>query len=275
MSKKAIIFTIDGVRADAIQLANTPYLDSKLLTGASSFNGRCIMPSITTPNHASLFRSQSAEQHGIFDNYDLAAQDNTHLSLFDKIYDSGKLCAAVISYLPLMNAYGHCEKLNFALHSNISIGVEHKIPDNYYALLEQHLVKGAKLIIDNNVDLAHVYIEAPDVVGHNKGWMSDHYIESIEQSDRLIASFIEQLGESAKDYTFFVTTDHGGHGHDHGTDCAEDMTIWFISFGDSIKQTKIDNFSILDVVPSIAQYLGVEPETHWQGKPLDIYSCER
>jgi predicted AlkP superfamily pyrophosphatase or phosphodiesterase len=270
MTKKAIIFTIDGVRADAMQQANTPFLDSKIVSGASSFDGRCIMPATTTPNHAALFRSQTAQQHKIFDNYDVASQTTGQSSLFDKVYDSGRTCAAVISYLPLMNAYGHCEKLNFALHQNISIGVNHDIPDNYYALLEQYLAKGAQLLIDNKIDLAHVYIEAPDVVGHHKGWMSGEYIEAVEQSDRLIAGFIEQLGDSAQDYTFIVTTDHGGHGHDHGLDIPEDMTVWFLCFGRDVKPTKIEQFSILDIMPTVARCIGVSQESHWQGKPLDI-----
>jgi predicted AlkP superfamily pyrophosphatase or phosphodiesterase len=272
MTKKAIIFTIDGVRADAIQQANTPYLDSKIEKGASCFNGRCIMPAITTPNHAALFRSQTAQQHQIIDNYDVSSQTTGRSSLFDKVYDSGRTCAAVISYLPLMNAYGHCEKLNFALHQNISIGVDHGIPDNYYVLLEQYLAKGAQLFKDNEIDLAHVYIEAPDVVGHHKGWMSDEYIEAIEQSDRLIAGFIEQLGDSAQDYTFIVTTDHGGHGHDHGLDIPEDMTVWFIGFGQDVKPAKIEQFSILDIMPSVARCMGIPQEPHWQGQPLDIFA---
>ena len=272
MKKKAIIFTIDGVRADAMKIANTPFLDQKISIGASSFTGKCILPSITTPNHASLFRSVLAEDHRIIDNYDMAPQTQDFPSLFDKVFDSGKSCAAIISYLPLLNAYGHCEKLNFSLHKNISLGIEHQIPDNYYVELEKYVLAGADMIIENDADLAHVYIEAPDVVGHKKGWMSKLYIQAVEQSDKLIESFINRLGDKAKDYQFFVTTDHGGHGYGHGSDSDEDTTIWFISFGADIKPTTIGDFSILDVVPTVASYLGFQQEPHWQGDILDIYA---
>ena len=272
MKKKAIIFTIDGVRADAMKIANTPFLDQKISIGASSFTGKCILPSITTPNHASLFRSVLAEDHRIIDNYDMAPQTQDFPSLFDKVFDSGKSCAAIISYLPLLNAYGHCEKLNFSLHKNISLGIEHQIPDNYYAELEKYVLAGADMIIENDADLAHVYIEAPDVVGHKKGWMSKLYIQAVEQSDKLIESFINRLGDKAKDYHFFVTTDHGGHGYGHGSDSDEDTTIWFISFGADIKPITIGDFSILDIVPTVASYLGFQQEPHWQGDILDIYA---
>ena len=271
MNKKAIIFTIDGVRSDAMQITDTPFLEQQIQLGASSFAGKCTLPSITTPNHASLFRSVTPETHRIIDNYDMAPQIQKYPSLFDKVYDSGNSCAAIISYLPLLNAYGHCEKLSFALHKDISVGIEHGIPDGYYQILEKHLLAGADMIIENNIDLAHVYIEAPDVVGHNKGWMSDAYMTAVQQSDRLVKAFISRLGEKSKDYIYFVTTDHGGHDYGHGSDCAEDTTIWFICFGESIKSTTVTDFSILDVVPTIASYLGIKQEAHWQGEILDIY----
>ncbi len=270
MSKKAIVFTLDGVRSDAVQQVHTPYLDLLASKGASAFDGRCAMPAITTPNHAALFRGVNPQQHGIIDNYALAEQSETVCSLFDKIYDSGRLCAAVVSYLPLLNAYGHCEKLNFVLHRNISTGVAHGIPDDYYKLLEDYIVAGAQLISEQQVDLAHVYIEAPDVVGHNLGWMSDAYMDAVSQCDQLVRLFIESLGEQADDYVFLVTTDHGGHGKDHGEDCLEDRQIWFIAAGEGIKSTRLEYFSIIDIMPTLARLLEVPAEVHWQGEILDI-----
>ena len=272
MNKKAIIFTIDGVRSDAMKITDTPFLEQQIHLGASSFTGKCVLPSITTPNHASLFRSVYPKHHRITDNYDMAPQIKKYPSLFDKVYDSGKSCAAIISYLPLLNAYGHCEKLNFALHKNISVGIEHGIPDDYYHMLEKHMLSGADLISENDIDLAHVYIEAPDVVGHNEGWMSAAYMNAVEQSDGLVKAFISRLGDKSKDYIFFVTTDHGGHVYGHGSDSAEDTTIWFICFGEGIKPTTVADFSILDVVPTVASHLGIKQEAHWQGEILDIYA---
>jgi predicted AlkP superfamily pyrophosphatase or phosphodiesterase len=271
MKKKAIIFTIDGVRSDAMKIANTPFLDEKAREGASSFSGKCIMPSITMPNHASIFRAVLPEHHKIIDNYDMAPQTEQYPSLFDKVFDSGNSCAAIISYLPMVNAYGHCEKLNFVLHKNLTIGIDHVIPDNYYQVLEQHLLQGADMLLENDIDVAHVYIEAPDIVGHHEGWMSEQYIEAVEQSDKLMKAFIDRLGDSAKNYNFFVTTDHGGHDHSHGSDSVDDTTIWFIGFGDGVKPTALENFSVLDVAPTVARYLGIEQEAHWQGEVLDIY----
>ncbi len=270
MNKKAIIFTIDGVRSDALLLANTPFLKQKIKEGTSGFSGKCLMPSITVPNHASLFRSRSPESHKIIDNYDLAPQEENTLSLFDIMFDNNKQCAAIISYLPLANAYGHCEKLNYLVHKNISLGLKHKIPNNYSALVEEHLLQGAALIKKNNVALTHVYIEMPDIVGHQCGWMSKEYIKAIENSDILIQNFIRSLGSSASEYAFFVTTDHGGHNKEHGSDSIEDTTIWFIAFGAGIKHTTVPHFSILDIMPSISKYLNIAQESHWEGIPLDI-----
>jgi len=64
-----------------------------------------------------------------------------------------------------------------------------------------------------------------------------------------------------------ITTDHGGHGRDHGSDCDEDMTIPIFAFGGPFEGGRVlENASILDIAPTVAELLSVDPDTDWEGK---------
>ena len=70
-------------------------------------------------------------------------------------------------------------------------------------------------------------------------------------------------------YTMIVTADHGGHQRSHGTDCSEDMTIPVFFRGKDITPGKINKaISITDIAPTIVNFLGVEPDSDWEGASI-------
>lgn len=72
-----------------------------------------------------------------------------------------------------------------------------------------------------------------------------------------------------EDYTVIVTADHGGHGRGHGSDMPEDMTIPVILHGaDFVPGEVLENVSIKDLAPTIAELLDTEPAEEWEGRNL-------
>ena len=71
------------------------------------------------------------------------------------------------------------------------------------------------------------------------------------------------------EYTIIVTADHGGHDRGHGSDSPEDMTIPMFFIGDRFEAgKKLENVSILDIAPTIADIMSVIPAPEWEGKSL-------
>lgn len=76
----------------------------------------------------------------------------------------------------------------------------------------------------------------------------------------------------------FITSDHGGHDRNHGTDLPEDMTIPWIVIGPDIRRNyKITNsvygeprrtISICDTPATIVHILGGRIPDNWDGKPI-------
>ena len=66
-----------------------------------------------------------------------------------------------------------------------------------------------------------------------------------------------------------VTADHGGHDRHHGTDLDEDMIIPAFFYGKEFEHGRILNdLSILDIAPTIADIMGILPDEEWEGRSL-------
>ena len=120
---------------------------------------------------------------------------------------------------------------------------------------------------ENELDFTFLYFGYPDAAGHNHGWMSAEYMESMEQSWNCIQTVIETLG--TEEYNFIITADHGGHDRTHGTQLPEDMIIPIICYGKSFEAGKVlTDANIMDIAPTITALQGVAPVAEWEGKSL-------
>ena len=123
-----------------------------------------------------------------------------------------------------------------------------------------------KLINENNLDFTFVYFGHPDEAGHDCGWMGEKYLDSVKTSWDNIEKILDKLPE---DYAVIITADHGGHDRTHGTELPEDMTIPFFFFGDEVTPGEItEPVSLLEIAPTIATLLGLEPDEEWEGHSI-------
>ena len=121
-------------------------------------------------------------------------------------------------------------------------------------------------LTNNYTDFSFLYLGYSDEAGHQYGWMSDEYMEAIHNSWDNIERVISVLPE---DYTVFITADHGGHDRMHGTDLKEDMTIPFIVMGKDFEpNSRLENISIKDIAPTVANLLCVTPDDEWEGNSI-------
>src|SRR5260370_1564193 len=63
-----LLFSLDGVRPDAIEQAETPTLDRLKRQGAWTGRARTEMPSVTLPCHQSMLRGVPVTRHRITSN---------------------------------------------------------------------------------------------------------------------------------------------------------------------------------------------------------------
>ena len=67
-ARHVVVIGIDGLSPDGIRKAATPQLHQLMKTGASTLHARAVMPTVSSPNWASMIMGAGPEQHGVTTN---------------------------------------------------------------------------------------------------------------------------------------------------------------------------------------------------------------
>lgn len=250
-----ILFSVDGMRPDALELADTPCLDELIRTGSYTGSARTVMPSVTLPCHTSMFRGVDVTRHGITTNtFQPLARPVP--SLFDVAKENGLLTGMFFNWAELRD-----------LMAPSSVSVSY-LYNNAYSAGGDDIVAdaAAKHIAAYEFDLVFVYLGYTDECGHEHGWMSEPYLEAIANADRCIERVLQAFGSRRPNV--LVMSDHGGHDRCHGTDMDEDMKIPFLLNGPSVREGVAMNgaIRIFDACPTLAALAGLPRARYWDGR---------
>ncbi|MBR5772245.1 MAG: alkaline phosphatase family protein [Clostridia bacterium] len=254
---KVLLILVDGMRPDAIEKCAHPFAMKTTDEGRYYNAAGTVMPSVTLPCHMSLFHSVAPDRHGILTNT-YVPQVRPVRGICEVLRAAGKKCAVFYNWEELKD-----------LSRPDSLAYSNYVSGHIYGYREanRRVSENAKSYIDSDSpDFVFVYLGFSDEAGHNYGWMSEEYIEAVNQSFDCIEKLCENLPE---DYLVIITADHGGHGRSHGSDLPEDMTIPIILSNPSLKPGICEGGSILDIAPTVCKVLGTEPDKDWEGKALE------
>ena len=252
---KTLLILVDGMRSDA--LANCQAAQKVLANAVYTLDAQTVMPSVTLPCHMSLFFSSSPEDHGTVSNT-YTPPKRPILSLFDVLAIEHKGVASFYSWGQLRDLC-HPASLDYSLLIKGSTHAWDKANDR--------LTDAAiGYINENDPYLTFLYLGSPDEAGHAHGWMSDKYMQAMDNSWENIVRIMEAI---PRDYAVIITADHGGHDYTHGTDAPEDMTIPLVFAGaEREKIGDLNGATIMDIAPTIAALAGTAASPDWEGKCL-------
>ncbi|MBE7551859.1 MAG: alkaline phosphatase family protein [Anaerolineales bacterium] len=257
-----VIISIDGLRPDAIERADTPILDGLRTQGAYSPAAQAVLPSVTLVNHAAMLSGMSPAKHGIYWNSndpDLGKIKGP--TLFSAAHEAGLSTAMVV---------GKPKLEHLVLPGSV---------DNYiYAgFTDRQVVNEAIPLIQTNMP-ALLFIHLPDVdsAGHAIGWMSLAQLLAVSMTDSLIGEIVAALQE--QDYLsqtlLIITSDHGGSGRRHGSDSPEDTTIPWLAVGPGVPAGVVlpGEITTYDTAATALSALRVPIPPEWDGRPvLEIF----
>lgn len=256
MQRTVVLFSIDGMRPDALRLADTPTIDSLRDAGAWTDKARTVMPSVTLPCHTSMLRGVDVPRHGITTNIFIPLARPVP-SLFDVAYQQGKRCGAFTNWGELRDLF---HPGSVAVHYCVNAS---QLPEDD--------AKVAREAIEHHeeepFDFLFVYLGRTDSMGHAHGWMSEPYIDAISHADTCVKMVLDALNASGRIVTALVQSDHGGHERTHGTEMDEDMLIPWILSGEGVKPGELcEEVRIFDTCPTLAHLLGLTPAKEWDGR---------
>jgi predicted AlkP superfamily pyrophosphatase or phosphodiesterase len=262
LSRHVILVSIDGLRADAIEEAGAATLQKLIATGSSAAEARTILPSKTLPSHVSMLTGLLPTAHGITWNSDRTDELGvvTVPTVFELAHDAGYRTAAFLSK----------RKLRHLLKQGTLDEVRYP---GFGPMPASRMVReAADYIRRSEPNLLFVHIADVDFMGHRIGWGSLLYRWAVREADagvrELLRAATDTYGEG--NFTVIVTSDHGGHGRDHGTEDPQDMMIPWISYGRGIRAGHQVTRPVrtMDTAATVLQVMGIGLPAGWDGLPV-------
>lgn len=259
-SRTILLVSIDGMRPDGLQQADTPAMDRLIAQGAATFSARTVMPSVTLPCHTSMLRGVDTPRHGITTNV-FQPLARPVPSLIDAAHSAGRRTGFFYNWGELRD-----------LCAPGSLDAAYCWRDAYAPEGDWKVARAAaQHATEDPFDFLFVYLGWTDECGHRHDWMSAPYLQAIANADRCIAHVLDALASSGRETVTLVLSDHGGHGRSHGTDSPEDMTIPWILSGPGIRSghTLESPVAIYDTCPTLAALLEAPPAREWEGRVIE------
>jgi hypothetical protein len=253
-----VIISMDGVRPDAIDEADTPNLDKLIAQGAYSRHAQTIDPSFTLPSHTSMLSGVAPKKHGIVEALPcIGCRLTIGPTIFSVAQEAGLSTGMVFGK----------EKLNYiALPNTVDelFGVDAHDPE----ILDEALT----VIQESMPNILFIHFPDTDRVGHEYGWMSPNYLYAVSYMDGEIGKIVDMLdSEGYLDTTLLIVlSDHGGHDFQHGLACPEDMTIPWLAVGPGVPQgvTLTSHIRIYDTAATAAYAFNLPIPERWDGRPV-------
>jgi predicted AlkP superfamily pyrophosphatase or phosphodiesterase len=253
--QKVVLFLVDGMRPDAMLNCGHPFVQELLSKTTYCMKAQTVDPAITMPAHFSMFHSVPPQEHGVLGNVSVTKRPG--LGLFELLGQHYRKTAYFSSWDEMREVLDPGPYRSY-LHRYYYRNSHENIDT------DQRLVKDAiKYIKDELPEFIFVYCGAPDILGHNAGWMSAAYLQAVYNSMECCEQVMDNLPEN---YAMIVTADHGGKGRGHGMNIPECMNIPMCFYGKYFEKGKeIPEASILDVAPTIVDMMGWLRPKNWVG----------
>lgn len=261
--KHIVVIGLDGFGAQALNSeAKAPNLRALMAAGSWTLKARGVMPTVSSPNWASLIMGAGPEQHGITSN-DWQP---------DK-FEFSPSCQGMASTFPTI--FGLLRQQRPRAH----IAVIHDW-EGFGRMVEQAAptymrhVKGSPAAAqaaiaywkEHKPDLLFLHLDDVDHAGHDHGWWGPEYKAAVEMVDGLIGQFREAVG---RDATFLITADHGGSARKHGGNTMGELEIPWILSGPGIRGGELTvPVNTFDTAATLAALLRLQPPACWIGQPV-------
>jgi predicted AlkP superfamily pyrophosphatase or phosphodiesterase len=263
-----VIIGCDGFGSIGFTATNAPVLHKLMREGAYTLHARGVLPTVSSPNWASMIMGAGPAQHGVTSNdWQTNSFEITPIAV-----GSGGIFPTIFGLIR-----EHKPKAKIAcVHDwdGFARLVEPQAPD----LIEN--VKGSPATARRAIEVIQqmkptflfIHFDDVDHAGHKFGWKSPEYFEAVAEIDGLVGNLLAALTEAGiRDQTMVImTADHGGKGTSHGNATMDEIEIPLIINGPGTAVGhEIKGFiNTYDLAPTIAWIFGLPPPACWIGKPV-------
>jgi len=263
-----IVIGVDGMSPDGIRQAATPVMDKMMADGAWTLQARCMLPSSSSTNWASMIMGASVSQHGITSNN---WERDDHV-LPPVITGTEDIFPTIFGLLRQQRPKA---EIGAVYHWDGFGRLFEKSAVNFDKHCENELITArtaAQYIMNIKPDFLFIHLDHVDGAGHHFGHGSPEYHRSVSRADSLIGLILDATKSAGilESTLFIVTADHGGIGYGHGGETLSEVEIPFILYGRGVKkghQIKIPVMTY-DNAATVAFAFELEPPYAWIGRAI-------
>lgn len=249
--RQVVLVSVDGLAPAVLAETPTPTLARLAREGLRAEVARTVVPSITLTSHVSMLSGVPPEVHGVTFNRYQPWSELPVPTVFTACAREGLRCGLFAG------------KRKFAHLAEAEPGVERYVHGVDAAAV---LAAATRYLRERDPDLVVVHLAEVDLAGHRAGWGSPVQKAALIGLDTLLGGFAASLCRHAtRRVALLLTSDHGGHGTNHGTARPEDRRIPWVLWGDGIEPARIPEASTLDTAPTLAALLGLPSSPAWVG----------
>lgn len=268
-SKHVLLLGIDGCRFDALTKANTPNLDKIRASGIYSPTTLILgdrykkNDTISGPGWGSINTGVWADKHNVQGNSFKDPKFDKYPHFFHYVKKSMPQAktVSIINWPPIAKY----------IVSSADVSIDTK-KDNSYEEADDAAMAAAveQLTQDHNPVAMMLYFGEVDGAGHANGFHPTvpQYIAAIEHVDGLVGGVLEAIEKRTdQEWLIVVTSDHGGFGkgHSNGQTNPDILNSFLIVSGEGAEKGKFEKqIYIVDAVPTLLTYLGVEIDDAWE-----------
>lgn len=254
-ARRVLIIGMDGLRTDALLSASAPNLHRLIREGGFAPDALADRITRSGPGWASILTGSWSPKHGIRDN-ELAGyrrEEYPHFFRRIKSLRPETYTASLVNWAPIHDKLVTDADLSLAFGNDDSVAAA-----------------AVKLLSGSDPDVLFLHLDAPDHAGHRWGFsrFSPPYMRAIRRTDarigRILASLAARQGRQGEEWLILCVTDHGGTLRHHGEDIPACRRVPLIMAGDGVTGgLRIRGAGLVDVAPTVLDYLGLEAGTEW------------
>lgn len=245
---RVLVIGVDGLRADALDQANTPTFDAlfpascRTLKATTHLTGGTL---VSGPGWASILTGVEVEDHLVDSNDDLAEISPDWPTFLARAKAAGHPTAAAIHWSGVLLLLGENSTTDATSGDDEAVGTQI-----------------AAWVAEPTYDIVFAHFDDVDHAGHASGYGPDHaeYMAAIEGVDTYAAGVLDALAQRSDDDRWMVAlvTDHGGVGTGHGPRFPDTETIPVAVCPPTPPGAVLPEAPThMDVAPSALDWLGV------------------
>jgi predicted AlkP superfamily pyrophosphatase or phosphodiesterase len=233
-----LVVSIDALHPDVLLGDTMPNVRRTMARGQYTLLGRSTKPPKTLIAHTAMVTGLPPERSGKTDNAWSGGQPTvTVRTVFHVAKEAGYRTAFLYSK----------EKLGYLVSP--AVDVHALAPEDGVARVRSFLGK-------ERPAFAFLHVSGLEFVGMDSGWLSPEYLSEARSIDAALGPLLDEVARRGN-FLVVITSDHAGHGLEHGTDHPDDARLPLVLHSDRRRFPGVEAkpFEVTSLMPILSSVM--------------------